>query len=39
MGVAGFRTLQVWQALGIVVILAVGVSFLSLILALGNSSG
>jgi hypothetical protein len=33
MGVAGFRTLQAWQALGILVILAVGVSLLSLVLA------
>jgi hypothetical protein len=33
MGVAGFRTLQDWQALGIVAILAVGVSLLSLVLA------
>ncbi len=33
MGVAGFRTLQAWQALGIAAILAVGVSLLSLILA------
>ena len=33
MGVAGFRTLQSWQAVGIVAILAVGVSLLSLVLA------
>lgn len=33
MGVAGFRTLHVWQALGIVAILAVGISLLSLVLA------
>jgi hypothetical protein len=33
MGVAGFRTLQAWQALGSVAILAVGVSLLSLVLA------
>ncbi len=33
MGIAGFRTLQAWQALGIVAILAVGVSLLSLALA------
>jgi hypothetical protein len=33
MGVAGFRTLQAWQALGIVAILAVGVSLLALVLA------
>ncbi len=33
MGVAGLRTLQVWQALGVVAILAIGVSFLSLVLA------
>ncbi len=33
MGVAGFRTLQAWQALGIIAILAVGVSLLSLVLA------
>jgi len=33
MGVTGFRTLRAWQALGIVVILAVGVSLFSLTLA------
>lgn len=33
MGVTGFRTLHTWQALGIVAILAVGVSLLSLVLA------
>lgn len=33
MGVTGFRTLQAWQALGIVAILAVGVSLFSLALA------
>jgi hypothetical protein len=33
MGITGFRTLQVWQALGIVAILAVGVSLFSLALA------
>jgi hypothetical protein len=33
MGVAGFRMLQAWQALGIVAILVVGVSLLSLVLA------
>jgi hypothetical protein len=33
MGVAGFRTLDAWQALGIVTILAVGVALLSLVLA------
>ena len=33
MGVTGFRTLDAWQALGIVAILAVGVSLLSLVLA------
>lgn len=33
MGVTGFRTLHAWQALGIVAILAVGVSLLSLVLA------
>jgi len=32
-GVTGFRTLRAWQALGIVVILAVGVSLFSLTLA------
>jgi len=33
MGVTGFRTLQAWQALGIVAILAVGVSLFSVVLA------
>jgi negative regulator of sigma F NrsF-like protein len=33
MGVTGFRTLQAWQALGIVAILAVGVSLFSLTMA------
>jgi Negative regulator of sigma F len=33
MGVTGFRTLDAWQALGILAILAVGVSLLSLVLA------
>ena len=33
MGVTGWRTLSVWQALGIFAILAVGVSLLSLVLA------
>lgn len=33
MGVTGFRTLDAWQALGILVILAVGVSLLSVVLA------
>ena len=33
MGVTGFRTMDTWQALGIVAILAVGVSLLSLVLA------
>ena len=33
MGVTGFRTLQAWQALGIVAILAVGVSLFSVALA------
>src|SRR6266700_2367320 len=33
MGVTGFRALDAWQALGIVVILAVGVSLFSLTLA------
>jgi hypothetical protein len=33
MGVTGFRTLDAWQALGIVAILAVGVSLFSLTLA------
>ena len=33
MGVTGFRTLNAWQALGILAILAVGVSLLALVLA------
>ena len=33
MGVTGFRTLEAWQALGILTILAVGVAFLPLVLA------
>src|ERR1700687_3584603 len=33
MGVTGFRTLHAWQALGILAILAVGVSLFSLVLA------
>jgi hypothetical protein len=33
LGVTGFRTLDAWQALGIVAILAVGVSLFSLVLA------
>ena len=33
MGVTGFRTMDIWQAVGTVAILAVGVSLLSLVLA------